>query len=168
MRITFQRSVDVLLAIACVTIAGLMIEQRFASPAAAPRPQQSIRAGDKLPALPGVKFDVAQRTLVIVTKSTCPFCEQSTAFWQRLVQESNLRKNIRVLAVSDESAEVTRSYLGRHGVQVDGVVSATLRVPGTPTLILVDGKGNVTHTWVGRPPSEQAELKVIDTLTSPM
>ena len=59
-----------------------------------------------------------------------------------------------------------RKYLEGQGVQVDDVKQATLNsigVIGTPTLLLVDGKGTVAQVWEGKlkPDQEGGVLAVL-------
>ena len=59
-----------------------------------------------------------------------------------------------------------RKYLEGQGVQVDDVKRATLNaigVIGTPTLLLVDGKGTVAQIWEGKlqPDQEGGVLAVL-------
>lgn len=55
-----------------------------------------------------------------------------------------------------------RAYLRQLGVGIDDVRKASLGemgLSGTPTLILVDERGNVSDVWVGAlPPHRQEEV----------
>ena len=160
---TLQRLLDIALTVSCLLIAALLIEQRTAgTSASAPAPSGLPERGQAMPVLPGVNFGDAARTLVIVTRSSCPYCEQSAAFWQRLVDERDSKQSrVRIVAVSAEPIAVTQGFLQRHGLRVDNIVSTTLPIRGTPTLVLVDAKGLVTNGWAGKPPPS-AEEQIIE------
>jgi glutaredoxin len=156
------RCLDVVLTVCCVTIAALMLEQRFRiSPAQATPSPSSV--GQKIDSLPEINFADASQTVVIFTRAGCPYCEQSAAFWQRLIQkrEETGSKRVRIVAVSDDSVDVTRDFMIRHDVKVDRIVFARLPIRGTPTILLVDPAGVVRASWLGRPANQDAEEQII-------
>lgn len=62
------------------------------------------------------------------------------------------------MAVFPQDASEGEAYLKKLAVPVDEVRQATLNqlnVRGTPTLMLVDGGGEVKETWVGKLPTNQ-------------
>jgi hypothetical protein len=151
MKSVFARIVDVSIALSCVTVAGLLIEQRFfpEAPSVA-KPPSSQLEGRRLEAIPGLTFADARQTLLIVTRSTCRYCEDSVPFWKRLVESQRAdTASLRIVAVADEPIETSREYLRRHGLAIDNVVSARVPTGGTPTLILVDSQGVARKVWLG-------------------
>jgi len=72
-----------------------------------------------------------------------------------------------MLVVSPESEDVLKSYLRQHDVQADIVGDtsfATLKVLGTPTLVLLDGPSIVRGVWVGWLDSSK-EAEVVKAIT---
>jgi hypothetical protein len=68
-----------------------------------------------------------------------------------------------VVAVVPQTVSAAQQYLQRLGIAVDEVKQAPLesiRVEGTPTLLLIDGSGVVTGEWVGKLSGEK-EAEVI-------
>lgn len=115
----------------------------------------SYQPGDTVPLLPGMDFGSADRTLLIVTKSSCSFCRASYPFYQRLLAERDRTgKPVRIVFLSPaddrtESIELVRA----HGLKPDAQVSYAprdLRVRVTPTLLLVDRRGHVLDVWFGQ------------------
>jgi glutaredoxin len=159
----FGRIVDGLIAVACVTIAVLMLSDRINRPSGRDlSPGEMLSVGSTMPDLPGVSFRQTERTLVIFTQRSCPFCEQSTPFWKRLLLEREQRHSaLRIIAVSGDSVETTRQYFTQHDLSADGFVSVLLPVRATPALLLVDTTGVVRRNWIGRPPNAAAEDEII-------
>jgi len=73
---------------------------------------------------PELALNLAERTILLGTASTCRFCTASMPFYQRLTKAAKER-GVRVVAFATEDLETNREYLEGHGVTVDGVVSAT-------------------------------------------
>ena len=123
--------------------------------------QQSL-TGTKL-SLPGVNWARNKETLLLALQQGCHYCTESAEFYQRLLRERAGGRKIRVIAVLPQKVNDASSYLASLGVRVDKVVQAPLDavdVRGTPTLLLVNKKGVVTKSWVGRLPAAR-ETEVI-------
>ena len=108
--------------------------------------------------LPGVDWAKNKRTLVLAVSTQCHFCTESAPFFQRIQKERP--EALKMLAVLPQAVDEGRKYLDGEGVHVDDVKQATLSaigVTGTPTMLLVDGKGTVAKVWQGKlPPDQQA------------
>jgi hypothetical protein len=130
-------------------------------PAGGPRSEVSVPvlteqspAGGKVN-LPGVDWQKNKRTLLLALSTNCHFCTESCTFYQRLAKEA---KTIHLAAVFPQTVEDGRQYLDEHAIRVEGVHQInldSLGVEGTPTLVLVDDKGVVINSWVGRLPAEE-------------
>jgi hypothetical protein len=58
-----------------------------------------------------------------------------------------------------EDGENYLKELGIPGIETKQSTLDALQVTGTPTLILVNEKGEVTHTWIGRlAPEKESEV----------
>lgn len=117
-----------------------------------------IKRGDAV-AVSGVDWQKNGKTLLLVLSTTCHFCTQSGPFYQRLVKEHG---DAKLVALVPQLASEGQSYLKKLGVEVDDVRQASLGglgVSGTPTLILVDGKGVAADVWMGAlPPNKENEV----------
>jgi thioredoxin-related protein len=113
-------------------------------------------AGEHLPALAAMMPAGADRALVIAVSPLCHFCNESLPFYKQLVDRRNqTRSAVKVIAaVPNAQARADELAAFRAGgVLPDGVVAAdfnSLKVPGTPTLMLVDRNGRVLEVWVGK------------------
>lgn len=141
---------NVSIILVALLIAGVLLRNYFAP--AQPEPIAGIPVGNKVQ-LPDVDWERNGKTLLLVLKKGCHFCTESAPFYQRLVRETAGRGNVRLVAVLPDEVDESKQYLGDLGIPLDEVRQASpysLGVGGTPTLILVDGAGKVSASWVGR------------------
>lgn len=124
------------------------------------RNQPIVQPGAKI-SLPNVKWTKSEETLVLALQKGCQFCTDSAEFYQRLMQER--RSGIRVIAVLPQDMHNASEYLHGLSVHVDKVIHAPLSVidvRGTPTLLLIDKRGIVKKSWIGKLPADK-EIEVI-------
>ncbi|HMD86526.1 MAG TPA: redoxin family protein [Terriglobia bacterium] len=101
--------------------------------------------------LPDVDWAKNKRTLVLAVSTQCHYCTESAPFFQRIQKERP--EGLKMVAVLPQAVDEGRKYLDGEGVHVDDVKQATLStigVTGTPTMLLVDGKGPVAKVWEGK------------------
>jgi Redoxin len=114
--------------------------------------------------LPGVDWSRNGRTLVLAISTQCHFCRESTPFYRKLQQEAG--KNVKMVAVLPQPVAEAEQYLNGEGVHVDQVKQAslgTIGIHGTPTMLLVDGKGVVAKVWTGKlsEPEQEQVLSIL-------
>jgi thiol-disulfide isomerase/thioredoxin len=122
-----------------------------------------IKPGMKL-SLPGVDWDRADKTLLMVLSTNCHFCTESAPFYQRLAQQKAGRQDVRLVAVLPQVMSEAQKYLSDHNIVVDDVrqsVPGAAYARGTPTLIMVDRTGSVVTSWIGKLPAEK-EAEVLN------
>jgi thioredoxin-related protein len=127
-----------------------------------PRMPPVYRTGDAIDVLPGVDLAAASRTLVMVLREDCHYCQESLQFYQRLSQARAKRpvKDLRIIVASTDARDALAEYLKSKQVDVDQVVTVAaglLKVPGTPSLLLVDPTGKILNFWRGKLPAQQEE-----------
>jgi hypothetical protein len=89
-------------------------------------------------------------SLVLYTSPNCQYCVKSEPFHRSL--QSLARKRSMPLYIAVPKAGPGRKYVTRSGLTGGAVVewkSISVRPHGTPTVILVDGKGIVQRVWLG-------------------
>lgn len=129
------------------------------------------RPGDPFTASPEqVGLQHSRLSAVIVVSNNCRFCAESAAFYQRLIalQKGHSRQTFQTVFLgmageADAAAFVAAYDLGPGTVRPTPA-DVTSRIPGTPTLLLVDAKGRVASTWVGKL-SEAEERSVLSTVS---
>jgi hypothetical protein len=114
--------------------------------------EASLR-GMVMPSFPGYRWGDHPKTLVLAIREGCTFCEQSLPFYKRLSElETQGVSHAHLLAVMPDTKEAGEGALRSKGVSLDGVFGqslSTMKVSGTPTLLLVDRDGRVTQSWIG-------------------
>lgn len=108
--------------------------------------------------LPGVDWAKNQRTLVMALQTGCHFCSESSAFYQRMMQQRARYGGTQIVAVLPQPVDESREFLKSLGVNVDEIRQGSLKdigVRGTPTLLLVNSTGIVTEAWSGKLPPDR-------------
>jgi hypothetical protein len=129
-----------------------------------------VKTGDKLAKLVGWDWGAHDQTLVLGLRKGCHFCEDSAPFYQRLIaQQHEGGSNSTIVAVFPDAADTAKEVLQSEGLGVQalgGVPLETMKMSGTPTLLLVDRRGTVLNAWIGML-SPRQELKVMRATTAP-
>lgn len=111
-----------------------------------------VKAGTQL-AITGVDWSRSDRTLVLVLRKGCRYCEESLPFYRQLAgMQRRGEVDGRIIAVFPNDANSVREFVQSSGLSiatVSGVPLDSVHVEGTPTAILVDGRGRVLKSWVG-------------------
>ena len=116
-----------------------------------------VPAGSKI-SLPGVDWASNEQTLLLVLEEKCPYCRESAPFYQQLAREAGQKRRVRLIAVLPQEVAEAKQYLSSLNVPIDEVRQSSveaLGVKGTPTLILLNQKGEVTQSWPGKLSPEQ-------------
>lgn len=127
--------------------------------------QAELRAGDRIEAI-DENWQGNRKMLILALQAGCRFCSESAPFYKRLL-ETIEREQVAVIAVFPTEVDESTRYLERLGVtgiEVRRLPLNSLRVRGTPTLILADSNGKVTDIWVGKLSADQ-EANVMSKLT---
>ena len=113
-------------------------------------------------ALPGFDWSGSNKTVVLALSSKCHFCSESAPFYQRLNDEVAQLRDARLIAVFPQEVDEAKQYLSALGVKIEDVRNASLNsigVNGTPTLVIIDSKGRIEQSWVGKlSPEREAEV----------
>lgn len=155
---------NIAIIIACVALVAMVARNMFFQPKPAPPPGAAAK-GETLKALQAVLPAGAERTLVAAVAPGCHFCDESLPFYKTLIEKRNEKgsqvKFIAAVPGEEQKAPETTKFTGA-GVTPDQMVSVdftAIKVPGTPTLMLVDDKGKVLDVWVGKlDPSGEKEV----------
>lgn len=140
--------------VAIIFIAGYLLFSlaRTYLPWGRPQPAEPAQPGAHL-TLPEVEWTGGGQALVLALSTDCHFCSESAPLYQRLARELSGRGGFRLMAVLPQPVEEGREYLRKLNVAVDEVHQvdlSTLKLHGTPTLLLTDGAGTITDMWTGK------------------
>lgn len=164
---TLPKKVEFIANIAIVVVAvlfvGVLAYKFFLAPADDHGPKE-IAKGTKM-TVPETDFQANDKTLLVVLQKGCKYCTESMPFYKTLLNQAP-GKGVKIVAVLPGSRDESKAYLNENGIDLPEVRQASLKsvnVGGTPTLILVNDKGEVSNSWVGKLPPEK-EKEVIDQL----
>ena len=147
-----------------VFVSELLIHKYIFSSSNPPEP---IKTTNKQITLSDINWSEQSKTLIVALDINCRFCNESAPFYKHLI-ESVKGKNVKLIAVLPSDIQESRTHLNKLGlvdIEVKQAALDDLQVNGTPTLLLVNDKGEVTNYWVGKLPlNKQAE--VINKITS--
>jgi thioredoxin-related protein len=139
---------------------GYLLTQKLIFQQNTKQPPMEIAKGTKI-SLADVDWQANQKTMLLVMQKGCHFCTESMPFYKTLVEKSK-EKGIKLVAVLPNSREESVQYLKENGVEIQEIKQAELdsvNVQGTPTLIMIDEKGEVVNSWIGRlPVLKEAEV----------
>ena len=128
-------------------------------------PPATIDVGNKVD-LPAVDWSSHEKTVVMVLREGCHFCSASAPFYKKLVQAADKAPGVHLMAVLPQDVPEAKKYLDTLGVPVGDIQHGdlgTLKIAGTPTLLLVDRTGVVKKVWVGQLDG-QGEAEVMSTV----
>jgi thioredoxin-related protein len=171
---TLDTVANIAIILVCAIAAVVLVRTHFFPP----QQQQAggPEKGEQFDQLKAVVPAGSNRALVVAVSPGCHFCNDSIPFYKNLIDQRNQKNSgVKFIAavpasekpeeaqklVADETQKFTAG-----GAQPDGMVNidfAAIKVPGTPTLMLVDNTGKVLDVWVGKLDAK-AEQKVLQTL----
>ena len=112
----------------------------------------SLKAGEHL-TVAGLQFD-NRPAIVFVLQENCHYCEESIPFYRGLLPKLDLQK-IQPVFVLPQPEKDARTYLKERGLDVPPAVQfiqsnlASIKVRGTPSVILLSSNGTVQQFWEG-------------------
>ncbi len=158
-----ETAANIGIVIVALLAAVFMAKSHFASSV---QPRQPIPIGSKIE-VKDITWTASRATLVLALSTTCRFCTESAPFYRELTKYAKER-NIRTIAILPQPLNEASTYLSNENVRVDEIRQnelSAVHVTGTPTLLLIDSKGTVQGSWIGKLP-EQSEKDVLAKLGS--
>jgi len=155
-----DRAANLLFAVCCVALVGLGAARRGTTDTGRYAAREDV-VTERTADLVGLPFAAGfGSALYVFISPDCPVCRVSLPFYRHLVEET--RASARIVFVGLEPEGALAGFLRDGGLNGARVASIVRRpdIPGTPTVIALDGAGRVTHSWAGRPNRRQ-ELDVI-------
>lgn len=125
-----------------------------------PDSDRGVAAGTKIE-FRDIDWAQSSHTVVLALQKGCHFCTESAPFYQKLVSQAS-QKGTRIVAILPSEVNASQEYLNALNVRISEIRQIpleVLKVGGTPTVILVNDKGVVVRSWVGKlPPNQEAEV----------
>jgi hypothetical protein len=159
-----DRLVNVVFTVCCLALSGLAVFRHWPEAAPAPLARESVlAAGARDPfALPAAVAGRAR--LCVLISPQCRSCTESLPFYRRLAVEAERADGAELIFAGLEPEEELRTYLHDRGGPKVRVVSLARPpdLPGTPSIVAMDGSGRVTRSWAGRlGPRQEADVLAI-------
>lgn len=147
---------NIAIIVVCIIAAAILIRNNFLQPQQQGNRPPEAEVGEQFDALRQVVPAGAERAMVVALSPTCHFCNESMPFYKQLIDQRNQSGSpVKVIAAvprDDAKAEEQQKFAGA-GVQPDALVTvdfASIKVPGTPTILHVDNQGKILDVWVGK------------------
>jgi len=136
-------------------------------------PPPSIRAGlergVRFGAIRSLDYRNNKQTLLIALNTNCSYCRDSLPFYRKLALANDLsEKKLRIVALFPNKSEEVERYIKENDFRLDTISDvefSSLKISGTPSMILVDNNGAVNDFWIGKLPDAGAD-QLIGFLTS--
>jgi hypothetical protein len=148
-----SRIVDVIIVLtAIVTLSRYVVTKRAAASVIA-HASPPIQPGGALQ-IEGIDWSAADRTIVVLISPTCPACNASGAFYQRLTQAVRTVPQTRLVFIAAEPTPDVRAWLQQLNLASERVVEvskpAWLGFFVVPSLVIVDRHGVITDLMANR------------------
>ncbi len=179
MTIRSETVANVAITIMCLVVTYAVMDRFVIARFVAPPPQggdvpSSYHAGDRL-TMSGepLKLETARVSAVVVLSTTCHFCQESADFYKRLsaLETSAPKGAFQTLFLGMRGIDDAKDFAAQHHLDPNhtrptpGDIPG--KIPGTPTLLLVNAAGRVTASWVGKLTPTQ-ETNVLETVSKAM
>jgi thioredoxin-related protein len=167
---TLDTVANIAIIVTCAVALALMVNRYFFNkPAPLPGAPPQAEVGEQFDQLRQVVPAGSEQALVVAVSPGCHFCNDSMPFYKRLIDERNQKgsgvKIIAAVPAEEAKAEEAQKFaaVGAQPDQFVHVDFASIKVPGTPTILLVDKQGKVLNVWVGKQESG-GEEEILETL----
>lgn len=102
--------------------------------------------------LPSVDWSKHTHTAVLILRTDCPYCQKSLPLHRSIAELASKNPSVGVVAVFSEPLMQARSALELERLAISNVIVgdlAQLHILGTPTVLVVDRKGNLESRFDG-------------------
>lgn len=153
----FESIANLALTIMCLVVTYAVVDRlivpRFFSTAVA----TGYRTGDQLTgSVRELDLERVDVSAVVVVSSSCAYCTESVAFYRQLVELAREKSPgafqlvfLGLRDAQDAAAFVTTNDLRPASVKPTPA-DVRARIPGTPTVLIVDKAGRVRGSWSGK------------------
>lgn len=147
-----------LLLIAVSALCTFAANRLFKSPI--PKVQSGLERGKPLAQIPTIDYQSNKRTLLIVLNTNCKYCSESAPLYRKLMDQNSQSSKLHIVAIFPNRADEVSQFMKTHELKMEAVTDIqldTLRLSGTPSLILVNSAGEINDFWVGKLTESEAE-----------
>ncbi len=169
MKSTHQKielAANIMIIIVAALLIFFLVQKYFLTDSSIPNRNMPI-IGNKLSLPSEIDITKSDKNVMLVLSKGCHFCSESADFYKRLIENAK-GKNIHIIAVLPQKKEEAEEYLGSlgiSGIEVRQSQLDSINVSGTPTIIILNNKSEISDVWVGKLSSEK-ETEVFNKLSS--
>jgi thioredoxin-related protein len=159
---TLDTVANIAIIVVCAIAAAVLVRNQFFPPRPPGEPPRAEK-GEQYAQLKAVVPAGSSRALVVAVQPGCHFCNDSMTFYKHILDQRNQQaskvKFVAAVPTNDKPEEAKKlisdeaEKFASVGAQPDTMVNLdfnAVKVPGTPTLMLVDNNGKILNVWVGK------------------
>ena len=156
-----ELGLNVLVAASILIIAVVVVKRTFFPPQSNQlNSQQQVQQllGTRV-GVPGTPLN--KKTLIFFLKKDCVFCQSIAPSYRELISEAR-KRDIDLIAILPNPLDEGRAYVRSLGLEIENVQSGSLasyKIPGTPSVLFVDGEAIVRSAWFGAEPTREREMR---------
>ena len=162
MKSKIELGLNIAIAIAIVAIAGVVVKRTFFAEQVKTvniEAQAQQLLGTRIN-VPGADWAQNKKSLVFFLKKDCVYCDAVAPTYRQLISEAE-KTDVKLIAILPNPVEVGRDYVQALNLPIANVQIGTLstyKIPGTPTVMMVDAEGVVRGIWIGAAPGQEKEM----------
>ena len=142
------------IAVVLVAIAVLSFAIAYFWIPSKPKMIGGLEKGQQFSPVPNLDYKGTEQTLLIALNTDCSYCQESVPLYRKVMDAyPRGNKSLRIVALFPNKIKEVADYLMANALNVESVANVNLdaiHVSGTPTMILVNGRGEVQNFWLGR------------------
>jgi peroxiredoxin len=162
MKSKIELGLNIVIVVAILVIAGVLVKRTFFAEEAK-KPTLEAQAQQLLGtriSVPGADWAQNKKSLVFFLKKDCIYCDVVAPSYRQLIGEAE-NANVKLIAILPNPVQVGREYVQSLGLPINNVqtgVLASYKIPGTPSVLVVDAEGIVRGIWIGAAPGREKEM----------
>lgn len=163
LRANVELTVNTVIAIAVVVIAGVAVKRYVTSEQTNSQSlpeHKRLLMGTRV-IVPNVNWGNSRNHLVFFLDKNCAYCTSSAPFYRQLLEEA-AKRDVQWLAILQNAPDEAREYVRSLSLPIENVQSGTLasyKIPGVPTVMLLDEGGVVKGVWLGAHKGREKEMQ---------
>lgn len=118
-----------------------------------------IKAGERI-SLADFDSSQSEKLIYVALNPDCPFCTASAPFYRSIKKSIAQNGEVRMIGLFSPEVKSEKDYVEKLGVNFDAIRKVsfdTLKIPSTPTIVVVDQDGTVLSVWRGKLSSEKEQ-----------
>lgn len=160
-RANIELGAQILIAVAVLLVAGILVKRNlFPAGEVDESLPPTIEVGERAN-VSNVDWKRNYQTLVFFLQKGCTHCERAAPSYRWLVGEAS-KRSVSSIAILPNSVDEARKYVHDLDIPIETILTGNLssyKIPGTPTVLLVDKAGIVRGRWIGFRPEREKEMR---------